>query len=333
MMIAPRFMNRQTGLFAIVFALLLVMPHIVGYYQTQVLAKFILFGIFAMSLDLIWGYAGIMSFGHGAFFGVGAYVTTLVLARIPGAPSSLALLGAVVVPVLLALIMSLFLLYGKVSGVYFAIITLVVALILEQVTVVWYSLTRGLTGFTPVPPLNFFGVSLDADTPGTLLIYYYLIAFTAGVVFVALYLISRSRYGLLLQAVKNDPKRSQYLGYNIATVRTIVFVIACAIAGLAGGLYAPLEDFISPQLLGLVYSTQCIIWVAVGGRNTIVGPFIGALGLGYLEMFFSGIIVEFWYLIVGAILLAVVLFWPDGLVGYLLSLRPRAKGRPPREPA
>ncbi|MEW5814307.1 MAG: urea ABC transporter permease subunit UrtC, partial [Spirochaetota bacterium] len=122
------------------------------------------------------------------------------------------------------------------------------------------------------------------------------------------------------------------LGYNIATVRTIIFIIACAIAGLAGGLYAPLEDFISPQLLGLIYSTQCIIWVAIGGRNTLVGPFIGALLLSYLEMIFSGLIVEFWYLIVGIILLVVVLFWPDGLVGFLMKKKiSRRKKRLPHE--
>jgi ABC-type branched-subunit amino acid transport system permease subunit len=102
-----------------------------------------------------------------------------------------------------------------------------------------------------------------------------------------------------------------------------VFIIASTVAGLCGGLYAPLEDFISPQLMGLIYSTQGIIWVAIGGRNTLVGPFIGAIALSYLDLFFSGIIVEFWYLIVGAVLLTVVLFLPDGLVGYLLSWRPR----------
>jgi urea transport system permease protein len=322
-----RRVDRSTKLFIIVFLLLLVMPTFVGFYQTEVLAKFILFGIFAMSLDLIWGYAGIMSFGHSAFFGVGAYVCTLVLFHFPGANGVFAVLAAMAVPALLALVLSLFLLYGKVSGVYFAIITLVVALILEQVAVAWYSLTRGLTGFTPVPPLSLFGAPFDANSPATLLRFYYLIAAVAGLVYLALYLLSRSRYGLLLQAVKNDPKRAQYLGYNISTVQTIAFVIAAVIAGLAGALFAPLQDFISPQLMGLFYSTQAIIWTAVGGRNTLVGPFVGAIALSYMDLLFSGIFVEFWYLIVGAVLLAVVLFWPDGLMGYIFSWQPRRKKR------
>ncbi|MEW5816829.1 MAG: branched-chain amino acid ABC transporter permease, partial [Spirochaetota bacterium] len=202
-------LDREIKLFSIVFILILIVPAFAGDYQIKVLSKFILFGIFAISLDLIWGYAGILSFGHAAYFGLGAYVTTLVLSHFQIAQSILAVVSSTVVPAILALILSLFLMYGKVSGVYFAIITLVVSLILEQVTIVWYSLTRGLTGFTPIPSLNLFGALLNADTHGGLLKYYYLISIIAAVVFFLLYLLSRSKFGLLLQAVKNDPRRAQ----------------------------------------------------------------------------------------------------------------------------
>jgi branched-chain amino acid transport system permease protein len=302
-----------------VFAILFLAPVFAGTYHTRILAKFILFGVFAMSLDLIWGYAGILSFGHAAYFGLGAYAVTLILSHTTFAGTLLAILGSMFFPVLIGLFMSFFLIYGKVSGVYFSIITLVVTLIMEQLSVAWYSVTGGLDGFFPVPPLTFINYQLDADTNSGLMIYFYIVAVVAMVVFFLLYLLSKSRYGLILQALKNDPQRTQFMGINIATAKSIVFTLSCGIAGLAGGLLGPLEDFISPDLFGLLLSTQVMIWVAVGGRNTLIGPFMGAILLGYLQAFLSGIIVEAWFLIIGIILVVVVMFWPDGLAGVLMK--------------
>jgi branched-chain amino acid transport system permease protein len=303
------------------FALLFLAPTFAGTYHTRLLAKFILFGVFAMSLDLIWGYAGILSFGHAAYFGLGAYAVTLILSHATFAGTLLAVLGSAFLPVLVGLFMSFFLIYGKVSGVYFSIITLVVTLIMEQLSVAWYEVSGGLDGFFPVPPLNLFGYPLDADSNSGLLIYFYIVAVAAVVIFAGLYLLSRSRYGLILQAVKNDPQRAQFMGINIATAKAIVFTLSCGIAGLAGGLLGPLEDFISPDLFGLLLSTQVMIWVAVGGRNTLIGPFLGAILLGYLQAFLSGLIVHAWFLIIGIILVVVVIFWPDGLAGALMKKR------------
>lgn len=312
----------ESKVFLGILFLLLVLPPFAGSYQIRILSKFVLFAVFAMSLDLIWGYAGIVSFGHAAYFGLGAYASTLILVHYPQGGGFLAIVGSMIVPAILALFMSFFLIYGKVSGIYFAIITLVVSLTLELLCIAWYSLTKGLTGFTPIPSLSFFSLKFDADSTGRLTAYYYLIVLVAACVYFVLHFVSKSRYGLLLQAIKDDPKRAQYLGHNIAGAKTIACLLAAGIAGLAGGLYAPLEDFISPQLLGLIYSTQVIIWVAVGGRNTLVGPFMGTIILVYLETIFSGIIVEAWYLIIGIILVAVVLFWPEGLMG-IISKRVR----------
>lgn len=304
-----------------VFVILFIVPIFAGIYHTRVLAKFILFGIFAMSLDLIWGYAGILSFGHAAYFGLGAYAVALILSHTTFAGTLLAILGSMFFPVLIGLFMSFFLIYGKVSGVYFSIITLVVTLIMEQVSIAWYSVTRGLDGFFPIPPLTFFNYQIDGDTKAGLTIYFYIVAVVAIIVFFLLYLLSKSRYGLILQALKNDPQRIQFMGINIATAKTIVFTLSCGIAGLAGGLLGPLEDFISPDLFGLLLSTQVMIWVAVGGRNTLIGPFMGAIVLGYLQVFLSGIIVEAWYLIVGILLVVVVVFWPLGIAGILTKKR------------
>jgi len=309
----------DSKIFLAILLILLVLPSFVSAYQIRILSKFVLFAIFAMSLDLIWGYSGMVSFGHAAFFGLGAYAITLLLVRFPEGGTLVALSGSILIPVFLALFMSFFLIYGQVSGVYFAIITLVVSLTLELLCTAWYSLTKGLTGFKPIPALSFLGLKFDADTTARLIQYYYLIMLTATIVYFILHFFMSSRYGLLLQAIKDNPKRAQFLGHNIAGAKTIAFILGAAIAGLAGGLYAPLEDFISPQLLGLGYSTQVIIWVAVGGRNTLIGPFIGTIILIYLDTIFSGIFVEAWYLIIGIILVVVVLFWPDGLMGIVLK--------------
>ena len=184
-----------------VFAILFLAPVFAGTYHTRILAKFILFGVFAMSLDLIWGYAGILSFGHAAYFGLGAYAVTLILSHTTFAGTLLAILGSMFFPVLIGLFMSFFLIYGKVSGVYFSIITLVVTLIMEQLSVAWYSVTGGLDGFFPVPPLTFINYQLDADTNSGLMIYFYIVAVVAMVVFLLLFRISKKRYGLILQAL------------------------------------------------------------------------------------------------------------------------------------
>ena len=172
-----------------VFAILFLAPVFAGTYHTRILAKFILFGVFAMSLDLIWGYAGILSFGHAAYFGLGAYAVTLILSHTTFAGTLLAILGSMFFPVLIGLFMSFFLIYGKVSGVYFSIITLVVTLIMEQLSVAWYSVTGGLDGFFPVPPLTFINYQLDADTNSGLMIYFYIVAVVAMVVFLLRYLL------------------------------------------------------------------------------------------------------------------------------------------------
>jgi len=310
--------DKDLGIAAVVFSAILVSPLFSSVYHTRILAKFVLFGIFAMSLDLVWGYAGILSFGHAAYFGLGAYTVTLVLSHVQTGGTLLAILGSIFLPILVGLFLSFFLIYGKVSGVYFSIITLVVTLIMEQLAIAWYSLTKGLTGFFPVPPITFFSYHLDADTTGGLITYFYLVVLLALVVYLLLLALSRSRYGLLLQALRDDPERTRFLGFNIAAARTICFTLSCGIAGVAGGLLGPLEDFVSPDLLGLLLSTNVMIWVAVGGRGTLIGPFLGAIVLSYLETILSGIIVETWYLIIGVILVVVVLFLPDGLLGSIL---------------
>jgi urea transport system permease protein len=314
-------LERELKIAIVAFAVILLSPLLVSPYNTRILSKFVLFGIFAMSLDLVWGYAGILSFGHAAYFGLGAYAMTLILAHGQIGSTFLAVLGSVLLPVAVGLFLSFFLIYGRVSGVYFSIITLVVTLILEQVAVAWYSLTKGLTGFFPVPPIQLFSYPLDADTTGGLIRYFYMVTLLALVVYIFLYRVSKSRYGLLLRALRDDPERTQFLGFNIATAKTIVFAVSCGIAGLSGGLLGPLEDFISPDLLGLLLSTNVMIWVGVGGRGTLIGPFLGAIILSYLETILSGVIVEAWYLIVGIILVVVVLFLPDGFMGFILRKR------------
>jgi len=313
--------DREVKIAIAAFAAILLSPLFASTYHTRILAKFILFGIFTMSLDLVWGYAGILSFGHAAYFGLGAYAMTLILAHVQTGGTLLAVLGSVFFPVAVGLFLSFFLIYGKVSGVYFSIITLVVTLILEQVAVAWYSLTKGLTGLFPVPPIRFFSHQLDADTTGGLIAYFYLVTVLALFVYFFLYLVSKSKYGLLLRALKDDPERTQFLGFNIATAKTIVFAVSCGIAGLAGGLLGPLEDFISPDLLGLLLSTNVMIWVAVGGRGTLIGPFLGTIVLSFLETILSGVIVQAWYLVVGIILVVAVLFFPDGFMGFILGKR------------
>lgn len=315
-------MDRETKTFLGAVLVISVLPSVLNTYHIWNLSKFMLFGIFAMSLGLIWGYAGILSFGHAAYFGLGAYVMTICLTKFPAVNSVLSLVVTFLVPGLLGFLLSFSLLNAKVSGIYFVIITMVVALVIEQVAIAWYSLTRGLTGFGPIPSLRLgLGIRLDGDSLKHLLPYYYLILGLAVGIYFILFFLTHSKYGFVLKAIKNNQLRVSFLGYNVATVKTIAFTLACAIAGLSGGLYAPLVDFISPQLLGVMFSVQVIVWVAVGGRNTLAGPFLGALFISYMETFLSGLIVEAWLLVMGLLLIGVVLFWPEGVMSLILKPR------------
>ncbi len=303
---------------AATLALIAAVPLLVSDYQVGLLTQFLTFGLLAMSLDLLGDRAGLVSFGHGAWFGLGAYTLALTLERLPGVAGTYLglLLAALVGGGFAALLGSqLFLGRHRVGGVYFGIVTLAVAAILQLVVMGWSSFTggsNGLYGFaTPelAPGLELSGTR----TP------YVLTAIVCITIYYGLRWALGSALGLALLAGRQNPRRAEGVGIPLGRFQLLVFSVAGAIAGIAGALYVPV-GFVSPDLFGLTFSTYVIVWMVLGGRGALIGGFVGAIGLSYLETILSGSFVTLWLMMVGVLLIVVVLLWPRGAMGALAAL-------------
>jgi ABC-type branched-subunit amino acid transport system permease subunit len=292
----------------------LILPVGLGSFGTNLLTQALIFAIFAISVDLLWGYGGILTFGHAAFFGLGAYTTAKLLQLVPvSGISYIALLMGVLVPALIGLLIAGVLFYRDIRGAYFTIITLAIAIIFEQVAVSWGSVTGGYNGLTAIPLLK-VGIPFVAMISLTPLLLYYV----AVIGLVAVFLFGRrfinSPFGRATIAVNLNEDKAKALGYNTAKYKTGLFVVACGVAGFAGGLYTSYSSFISPQVAGFVLSTEVLVWVLVGGRGTLIGPVVGTIFLTIFENVLSGIFAFTWTLFVGLLLVLIVLLFPEGLV-------------------
>lgn len=301
---------------AVLLLALAALPWLLDPFRLSIVAKAISFAIFAMSLDLLWGIAGVFSFGHAAFFGVGAYALGIITKEFsfPGV-SYAGLAASIVVPALVALLIGYFMFYGRVSGAYFAIVTLAVSLILTQLATTWVGLTGGHNGLFPVPPLalGLPGVAEVTFDTGTRI--YFLQLAILLVVLLGCVWIVRSKFGQALVAMSGNETRASFFGYDTAALKLVAFTASGAIAGLAGGTFSTIDGFVNPAVLGIILSTQVIIWVILGGRATLIGPVVAAIAIPLLEDFLSGTFLRIWLLVLGIILLGIVMFRPDGLLG------------------
>ncbi len=309
------------------------LPLIAGKYYTELLSQALIFGIFAMSLDLMWGYAGVLNFGHAAYFGLGGYLVALLAREVRSVdPSYLGYVLAVLVPAVLAGALGYFLFYSHVTGVYFTIITLVVTMIFQLIVSDWYWL-GGMNGILGVPGFALRvwpGPSWELDSEVE--VYYAILAVSALCYLFCRYVV-RSPFGLVIAAIKDNQERTEFFGYDTAYLTTIMFMISAGLAGLSGALYAHFSGFVSPPLFGLNFSTDVIIWVAVGGRGTLVGAFVGAVLVNLLKAIISDFFEVLWLLIVGAFFIVTVFFFPDGIVGTLRKLRWWRPAPPPLQRA
>lgn len=307
---------RRLLVYAAPLALLALFPLIASAYQVGLLAKFLVYALLALSFDLLWGYTGILSFAHATFFGLGAYALALVLkyfGDMPGA-TYVGVFLAVALPSLLALFIGWAMFFGRVGGVYFAIVTFAVGAIFQSVTIVWIEFTGGLNGLYgfPNPRLGLPGV-WEIELANNLAFYYMIVVILFLVLLFAQRLVT-SPFGRSLRAIRNNELRVEFLGYNVPQIKLAVFVVSCALAGLSGALYVPV-GFVSAEIMGILFSTAIIVWVAVGGRGTLYGAVLGALVVNYLQAFMSDVLVFYWFLIIGFFFILVVVLMPDGIAG------------------
>lgn len=301
--------------FALVVLTLAVLPAVTGQHLTGLVGRFLVFALVAVSLDLLWGYAGQLSLGHAAFFGLGAYAASLVLMGGGGPGRSAAAIAlAVLVPAGAALVMGYLLFSGGVGGVYFAIVTLLVSLLLEQLAITWSGFTGGINGLFGMAPLDLGVLTISSLTSA-----YYLVLVVVAAAFLATRWLTRTPFGRALTAIRSHEHRAHSLGLSVVTIKTAVFTISCGLAGLAGLLYVPLERFVYPTQLGLIASTSVVVWVVIGGRGTLVGPVIGAVVVEYLASALSGALQGYWTLVIGIFLVVVVVLRPGGLHSLLTA--------------
>jgi branched-chain amino acid transport system permease protein len=288
---------------------LAVLPQALSSYQLGLLTKMLIFALFAMSLDLILGYAGLPSLGHAAYFGVGAY-TVALLALYVRDNFWLDLGAALLAAALCAALFGLLAL--RAHGSYLLMITLALAQVVWGVAFGWRWLTGGDDGLPGVPRL---AAGLPWSLAGGLPFYYLVLAVSllaAG----ALWVIVRSPFGRALVGIRESERRMEVLGYNTWLHKYVAFVLAGTFAGLAGGLFAYYNGFVSPAYLSIVFSAMALIMVILGGAGTLLGPALGSATIVVLENVVSAG-TQRWLLVLGTIYVAVTLFAPSGLMGLL----------------
>jgi urea transport system permease protein len=328
---ARRFSKRATTLAAVVVTVLLfgALPYFAGTYAVSLLRDALILSLLAIGLDFLWGKTGILSFGHAAFFGAGAYGVAVVTTKAGLDPAIAAWAGMAVgigIAVVVSLVVGYFLIFGGVRGPYFTIVTLAMAVITDHIVVGWSNVTGGNAGLIGVLPLHFPG--MGGASPLSEIGQYWLILGTVSSVAAALWWLCRGRYGQVLQAIQDNELRAQALGHNTSAQLLVVFVGSAAVAALGGALYASTVGVVAPDVVGLVLSTQAVVWVAVGGRGTLVGPILATVLVIWLEQKVSSIDTRLWPLAMGGLFILAVFAIPDGILGRLSQwLERRGSGR------
>ena len=289
-------------------AALAILPWVLARHQLSILVDLLIFGLFAMSLDLIMGYTGMVSFGHAAYFGLGAYGSALVLIHFEP-PIPVALLAGALLAGVVAAPVGWF--STRATGIYFAMLTLAFAQLLYTVAYKWRDLTGGSDGIAGVPKTTLFwgGPSLAERRT-----FYYLVAVIVVLSLLACRALVRSPFGRALQAIRENEHRFVSLGRDSRPFKLVVFVIAAAFAGLAGALFAPFRGFASPEVMFWVLSGQGLMMVITGGIGTLVGPLIGAMVFILVQEILSSY-TEHWMIFTGAVFVLIVIFLPGGVVG------------------
>jgi len=321
----------------IALVLILIVPLLVQGFRLNMLGRFLALAIAALGIDLIWGYTGLLSLGHGVFFALGGYAIAMHLQLAPLAPRALpefmdlygvtelpffwqpfasfgfSAIAVLVIPLLLGAALGYLVFRNRIRGVYFSILT-------QAATIVFFNFfngqqklfngTNGLTNFKTILGASF-------SEPQTQFAFYTLtIVFLAATYALCRWLTS-GRFGKLLVAIRDDESRVRFSGYNPTGFKVLVFGISAALAGLSGAMFTIQTGLISPKAMDIAFSIEMVIWVAVGGRASLVGAILGALVVNFGKSLLSEQFPDIWLFFQGALFLIVVTVLPDGLIGWL----------------
>lgn len=296
---------------AIVLVFLSLAPLVVGQYYTRLLAVGVLFGLAAMGFNILFGYTGLLSFGHAMFWGLGAYGVAMGLVKF-GLSFFYSYLFSITLVLAVAVITGYLSL--RHTKIYFAILTLAFSQLIYAIVLKYRDLTGGDEGLYGIPrPL------------GDIASYYYLVVGISGALLVLLWILLRSPLGLASQAVRDDPFRAETLGYNVSRLRLLSFIISGIVTGIAGSLYSPLQGAITPESLYWTFSAEIVFMAILGGTKVFLGPFIGGIAYVFLRDYVVDL-TEYWLFAMGLALALLIYVLPQGILGavferYLRALR------------
>lgn len=310
----------------IIFLLLALIPVTIGGYTTYILPQYMCFGILAMSLALLWGFSGILSFGQAGFFAIGGYLMGLVLSgQIPFGGFVTALLLAALLGYVVAALLGYFLFSAGVRDAYFVLVTLALSIVVEQIAVSQSQLTGGWNGMFIMRPevdLALVKLNLYGDVPA-----FYTVLAIVALVYLLLHLYTRSRFGKVLVGIRENEARLMSLGINTSWRKTAVFGLSGAVAAFAGALYAMHSGFVSPSLGGVLFSTEVVVWVAIAGRTSLLGALLGGIAVSWLSNILSALTPTYWQLFIGLLFIVTIAFFRDGVAGAINHLSRKIRAR------
>jgi urea transport system permease protein len=331
------------GIIVLALVILVVFPSVFGIFRLNLVGKYLTYAFVAVSLVLLWGHGGILSMGQGVFFGLGGYCMAMFLKleasdpvstaiqSTPGIPDfmdwnqltalpafwvpfksfAFTLFAIIAVPTLFAWMISAAMFKRRVGGVYFAIITQAIALILSVLIVGQQGLTGGINGMTDLKTLHGWDIRTDSAK-------YTLYFINAGLLLGAIMLtrwVLSTKFGMLLLALRDKEDRVRFSGYDVANFKILVFCLSAALCAVGGAMFTLQVGFMSPSFVGIVPSIEMVIFAAVGGRMSLVGATFGTLLVNFGKTYFSEEYPELWLFLMGATFITVVLLFPNGLAG------------------
>lgn len=328
---------------ALAVLLLVAFPLAFDIFRLNLVGKYLTYAFVALGLVMLWGYGGVLSLGQGVFFGLGGYAMAMFLKleasdpistkiqSTPGIPDFMdwnqltalplwwqpfehlpfALIAVVAVPTLLAFIVGYAMFKRRVGGVYFAIITQAVALILTVLIIGQQGYTGGVNGMTDLKTLLGWDIR---DDSAKYILYYACSILLLGSIALCLW-IQKSKLGTLLLAMRDKEDRVRFSGYDVAMFKVFVFCLAAALSGIGGALFTLQVGFMSPSFVGIVPSIEMVIYAAVGGRLSLVGAVYGTLLVNFGKTFFSESFPDLWLFLMAALFIGVTMAFPDGLAG------------------
>ena len=290
----------------LIFIAMLILPLFIGEFWIHVAIEILILGLFAVSFNMIFGYMGQLSFGHAAYFGVGAYATGLLLVK-TSVPLPAALAVSMATAGLFALVIGYFCV--RLTGIYFAILTMAFGQMLYYIIFQWYSFTGGDDGLQGIVPPEWL-MSASA--------YYYFTLLIVTAALIVMWFISESPFGYTMRSIRENADRTRFIGINVRRYMLINFVVAGMFAGLAGGLLGPFNRSIAPDLCNWHQSGVPVFMTVIGGPLGFFGPMIGSVIYTFLFAFVTGF-TEYWPLTIGLVIVFVVLFVPGGVLGLAQS--------------